>query len=105
MSATSVALREKTIWVVEVDCSGETKSWRFDDEDVAEWFRDVVRDYYLSRCPACGIKDMLDMEVGVRDFTGAAMVIVWCSFHDCDFAKRIVRTERVSENFPWLDRK
>ena len=101
MRATKVALREQTIWVVEADRSGERQSWQFDDKGVAEWVRDIARQYYLARCPTCGINDMLEMEVGVRnDPAGSAVVFVWCGFHDCEFAKRIVRIGQVSENIP-----
>ena len=101
MSATKVALREQTIWVVEADCSGERQAWRFDDKAVAEWVRDIARQYYLARCPTCGINDMLEMQVGVRDNpAGDAVVFVWCGFHDCEFAKRIVRTGGWVESVP-----
>ena len=103
MSGTNVALREQTIWSVEADRSGERQSWRFDDKGVAEWVRDIARQYYLARCPTCGINDMLEMEVGVRDDpAGSAVVFVWCGFHDCEFAKRIVRTGRCVEHIPGL---
>lgn len=99
MIETSVALRQQTIWVVEAGCAGERQSWRIDDKDVAEWVLDVARQYYLARCPTCGINGMLEMEVGVRgNPAGDAVVFVWCGFHDCEFAKRIVRTGRRVEN-------
>ena len=92
MGATWAAVREKTIWIVDADRSdkSECASWRFDDKEVAEWFQEIVSEYYLARCPTCGMKDMLGVEVGAEEF---AVAFVSCGFFDCDFAKRVVRRD------------
>ena len=102
MGATWVAIREKTIWVVEADRSDkrESASWRFDDEEVAEWFRKIASQYYMARCPTCETKDILGVELSVDLIPE---VIVSCGFDDCEFAKRIVRTGQWVENIPGLD--
>ena len=43
----------------------------------------------MARCPTCGVKDVLNLQVSVDILQE---VIVFCGYDDCDFAKRIVRT-------------
>ena len=100
MAATRTQIREKSVWVVQAECSGETQSWTFDDKEVAEWFCDVAAEYYMARCPNCEIKDILGMDV--TEDIPSAVVIVSCGFHDCDFAKRIVRTMRKDGRPLWV---
>ena len=79
---------ERSIWVVEAECSGDKESWAFADKEVAEWFRDTAQTYFMARCPTCGVKDVLNVHLSGGILTE---VIVSCGYHDCDFAKRIVR--------------
>ena len=89
MAQTKTDISEKSVWVVEAECSGDKASWTFDDKEVAEWFRDIAQAFYMARCPTCGVKDILNLQVseGILE-----EVMVSCGYHDCDFAKRIVRT-------------
>ena len=89
MAQTKTSISEKSVWVVEAECSGDKASWTFDDKELAEWFRDTAQAFYMARCPTCGVKDVLNLEVSVDI---VAKIIVSCGWHDCDFAKRIVRT-------------
>ena len=89
MAQTKTSISEKSMWVVEAECSGDKASWMFDDKDVAGWFRDTAQTFYMARCPTCGVKDVLNLQVSVEVLEE---VIVSCGYYDCDFAKRIVRT-------------
>ncbi|MCY4460623.1 MAG: hypothetical protein OXC26_09570 [Albidovulum sp.] len=89
MAHTKTGMSEKSVWVVAAECSGDKTSWTFDDKEVAEWFHDTAQAFYMARCPTCGKKDILNLEVSVDI---VAEVIVSCGWNDCDFAKRIVRT-------------
>lgn len=89
MAQTKTSMSEKTVWVVEAECSGEKASWTFEDKEVAEWFRDTAQTFYMARCPTCGVKDVLNLQVRVDILEE---VVVSCGYDDCDFAKRIVRT-------------
>ena len=90
MAQTKTSMSEKLMWFVEAECSGEKASWTFEDEEVAEWFRDTAQAHYMGRCPSCGVKDVLNLQVSVGILEE---VIVSCGWADCDFAKRIVRTK------------
>lgn len=89
MAQIKTDISKKSVWVVEAECSGDKASWTFDDKDVAEWFRDIAQDSYRARCPTCGAKDILNLQVSVGILEE---VIVSCGYYDCEFAKRIVRT-------------
>ena len=89
MAQTKTDISERSIWVVEAACSGDKQSWAFANKEVAEWFRDTAQDYYMARCPTCGLKDVLNVQVSGGILTEA---MVSCGNYDCDFAKRIVRT-------------
>ena len=89
MAQTKTNVSEKSVWVVEAECSGDKASWTFDDKDVAEWFRETAQTFYMARCPTCGAKDVLNLQVSMGVFEE---VLVSCGYHDCDFVKRIVRT-------------
>lgn len=89
MAQTKTSISEKSIWVVEAECSTEKASWAFEDKEVAEWFRDTAQAHYMARCPSCGLKDVLNLQVSMDN---SGEVIVSCGYYDCDFAKRIVRT-------------
>lgn len=89
MAQTKTDILKKSVWVVEAECSGDKASWTFDDREVAEWFRDIAQESYMARCPTCGIKDILNLQVSVGILEE---VIVSYSYYDCNFAKRIVRT-------------
>ena len=89
MARTTTNLLEKSVWVVEAECLDERASWTFKDKEVAEWFCDIAQTHYMARCPSCGVKDVLNLQVSVGILEE---VLVSCGYHDCDFAKRIVRT-------------
>ena len=99
MARTKTSISEKSVWVVEAECSGDKASWTFDDKDVAEWLREVAQEFYMARCPTCGVKDVLNLQVSMEIFEE---VMVSCGYHDCDFAKRIVRTSTRDGQPMWV---
>lgn len=99
MSQTKTSMSEKSVWVVEAECSGEKASWTFEDKEVAEWFRDTAQAHYMARCPSCGVKDVLNLQVSVDVLDE---VIVSCGYDACDFAKRIVRTRTRDGQPIWI---
>lgn len=89
MAQTRTDVSKKSVWVVNAECSATKASWTFDDKEVAQWFRDIAEKFYMARCPSCGVKDVLNLQVSVG---GLEEVIVSCGYDVCDFAKRMVRT-------------
>jgi Zn ribbon nucleic-acid-binding protein len=99
MAQTKTSISEKPVWIVEAECSGDKASWTFEDKDVAEWFRDTAQAHYMARCPSCGVKDVLNLQVSVDILEE---VIVSCGYSDCNFAKRIVRTSTRDGQPIWI---
>ncbi len=103
MGQTKTSMSEKSVWVVEAQCSGDKASWAFKDKEVAEWFRDIAQAHYLARCPSCGVKDILNLRVS-EDMFEQVQVIVSCGYDDCDFAKRIVRATTEDSQPAWFSK-
>ena len=89
MAATTVNIRREHVWIVEAKCSDYHARWQFGDEESAQWFHNVANDWYCARCPTCGVKDIVNVALDTSD--SVMEVIVSCGWHDCDFAKKIVR--------------
>ena len=89
MASVSVEIKSRPIWTVEAKCLDELGSWSFNDKEDAEWFREIVQEYWNARCPKCGVKNILGLDVN-GDRSSGWVVLVSCGFHTCSFAKRIV---------------
>ena len=89
MAGVSVEIKSRSILVVEAKCLDESGSWSFDDKEDAEWFREIVQEYWNARCPKCGVKNILGLDVH-GDQPSGWEVLVSCGYHTCSFAKRIV---------------
>lgn len=85
----SVKIMSRRVWTVEGTGLDESQSWSFDHREDAEWFRDVVREYWNARCLKCGMKNMLGLDLSGEHSYGWT-VLVFCGYHTCSFAKRVV---------------
>ena len=85
----SVKIMSRRVWTVEGTGLDESQSWSFDYREDAEWFREVAREYWNARCPKCGMKNILGLDVSGEHSYGWT-VLVFCGYHTCSFAKRVV---------------
>ena len=88
MARVSVEIKTQPVWIVEAKCLDETQSWRFDEREDAERFSEVAQKYWNARCPKCGCKNMVNLNLSDQDpgFTAIAS----CGYHACSYAERIV---------------
>lgn len=89
MASVRVAFTSRRVWTVEGKCLDEPMSQSFDREEDAEWFRDVAQQYWNARCPKCGVKNILGLDLSEFPRLGWTVLVV-CGFHTCSFAKKLV---------------
>ncbi|MCY3786095.1 MAG: hypothetical protein OXG47_05130 [bacterium] len=89
MASTHVEIQRRAVWSVEAKCLDESAVWRFDDRDDAEWFGAVVEKNWCARCPRCGYKNALDLQLERSAGVGWVALAV-CGYDTCSFAARFV---------------
>ena len=89
MASTHVGIQRRAVWSVEAKCVDESAVWRFDDRDDAEWFGAVVEKNWRARCPRCGYKNALNLQLERSAGYGWEALAV-CGYDTCSFAARFV---------------
>ena len=83
MSQTSVEVTASR-WIVEASCPGESpEQWEFGDALQAQWFAALARELWNSRCPKCGNKDVVGLQLW-RNNNAELVAIASCGAWDDD---------------------
>ena len=63
MSQTTVEVRASRWLVVATSVGDVPEEWEFNDEKQAQWFAELVRRSWNARCPKCGYKEGVGLEL------------------------------------------